>query len=189
MSSSFAPDPASPTEPMVLRARATDELIAVVPALLGFHPQHSLVAIAVHGPRHRLGLRLRLDLPPVEHATAVAREVTEHLRRQRPDGVLLVAFAEHPTDADAVVEATIEQIDLVGLEASRTPFAVTAGGTGPTSARTTTAVRPTGRRTTREATCCWQRRCSGAWRCFRTARRSRAGTTRSTGRRPSGWRS
>jgi len=115
MSSSFAPDPASPTEPIVLRARATDELIAVVPALLGFHPQHSLVAIAVHGPRHRLGLRLRLDLPPVEHATAVAREVTEHLRRQRPDGVLLVAFAEHPTDADAVVEATIEKIDLAGL--------------------------------------------------------------------------
>ncbi|MGI8536812.1 MAG: DUF4192 domain-containing protein [Mycobacteriales bacterium] len=116
MSALPAPEPDETAAPTVLRARGTDELIAVVPALLGFHPTRSLVAIAVHGDRGRLGLRIRIDLPPVEQADQVVDGVVRHLAGQRPDGVLLVAFAETATEADACVLAALERIEAAGLD-------------------------------------------------------------------------
>ncbi|MGH3423178.1 MAG: DUF4192 domain-containing protein, partial [Nocardioidaceae bacterium] len=103
--------------PSVMRARSSADLISVIPAMLGFHPHESLVAIAVHRPRQRLGFRLRVDLPPPEHADAVADQVVSYLRAQDPDEVLLVAFSDRPEEAGPVVHAVRdrlagEEIDL-----------------------------------------------------------------------------
>ncbi|MDO9379395.1 MAG: DUF4192 domain-containing protein [Nocardioidaceae bacterium] len=88
------PDPTT-----VLRPRSVADLVGVVPVMLGFHPTDSLVVVCVHGPRHRLGMTVRVDLPPLSHADEVADEVAGHVARQEPEAVLLVAFA----DDDVVV--------------------------------------------------------------------------------------
>lgn len=105
-------DPATPA----LLARSIGELIGVIPALLGFHPTESLVAIAVYEPRQRLGFRLRIDLPALEHAAAAAEQVTAHLVRQQPDGVILVAFSPTAATADVLIEQIIERLDSDGVD-------------------------------------------------------------------------
>lgn len=102
--------------PPALRARSVTQLIGVVPALLGFHPTESLVAIAVHGPRQRLGFRLRIDLPDLEHAAPAAEQVATHLVRQQPDGVILVAFAQSAATADVLIEQIIERLDQAAVD-------------------------------------------------------------------------
>lgn len=88
-----------------MRARGAADLIALVPVLFGFHPRESLVAVTVHGPRQRLGLQLRIDLPGQSVVTEAADQVVSHLCSQQPDAVLLVAFAERAEEADPVVAA------------------------------------------------------------------------------------
>lgn len=61
-----------------MRLRTPEEVFTAVPYLLGFHPQHSLVVLGLHGPRGRLGVSMRLDLdgPPDEMAEVVLRGLT-----------------------------------------------------------------------------------------------------------------
>lgn len=47
-----------------LRLSGPGSLIAAVPHLLGFPPEQSLVLIGLSGPRSRLGITMRADLPP-----------------------------------------------------------------------------------------------------------------------------
>ncbi|MFY0407911.1 DUF4192 domain-containing protein [Solicola sp. PLA-1-18] len=113
--------PDGPTD-TVLRPRSLADLVTVVPVMLGFHPEHSLVAVCVHGPRHRLGMTVRVDLPPEEHADELADQVAGHVARQEPDGVLLLAFAD--TDAAAAplllsLRSRLADADVDVLEAAR----------------------------------------------------------------------
>jgi hypothetical protein len=48
----------------VVRLTTPGELVASVPALCGFPPQESVVVLSLRGPRRRLGLTVRVDLPP-----------------------------------------------------------------------------------------------------------------------------
>ncbi|KAA1423411.1 DUF4192 domain-containing protein [Mumia zhuanghuii] len=91
----------------ILRARTLSDLIGVVPALFGFHPQDSLVAICLDGPSGQAGFRLRSDLPPVAQARTAARALVGYLAAQEPAGVVLIAFATADRDAEAraVVDA------------------------------------------------------------------------------------
>lgn len=101
-----------------MRARNPVDLIAVIPALLGFHPRESLVAISIHQPRQRLGFRLRIDLPPPEYAEQVADQVVSYLRTQDADEVLLVAFADRADDADPVVTAVRDRLAVAEIGVS-----------------------------------------------------------------------
>ncbi|MBA3340033.1 MAG: DUF4192 domain-containing protein [Geodermatophilaceae bacterium] len=47
-----------------LRLSGPGALIAAVPHLLGFPPEESLVLVGLRGPRCRLGITMRFDLPP-----------------------------------------------------------------------------------------------------------------------------
>jgi hypothetical protein len=68
------------------------DLIAATPALLGFVPRSSLVAMSLGGASgRRLGLTLRIDLPPPEHIAEAAENVV--------GGVLL----DHPAAAVVIV--------------------------------------------------------------------------------------
>lgn len=57
-----------------LKLSGPGSLIAAVPHLLGFPPEESLVLVGLRGPRGRLGMTMRVDLPPdgPESAPAVA---------------------------------------------------------------------------------------------------------------------
>jgi hypothetical protein len=57
------------TSPQTLRIRGLDDLPALVPHLMGFHPTSSLVVLGLRGERSRLVITVRVDLPP-PHASA-----------------------------------------------------------------------------------------------------------------------
>src|SRR4051812_6238144 len=65
---------AAPDMPVV-RLTSPGEIAAAVPHLCGFLPSESLVAVSLRGERHRIGLCMRLDLPPAEVDEDVAEQV------------------------------------------------------------------------------------------------------------------
>jgi hypothetical protein len=79
------------------RVRITDpgEIAAALPHLVGFRPAESVVLIALTGPGGgRVGLTVRADLPPPEHAAALAGALARSLAADRPAAVLLVVVSE-----------------------------------------------------------------------------------------------
>lgn len=95
-------------------------MLGTLPALFGFQPEESIVAICTHGPRSRFGFRLRLDTPESENVDDAARLVAQHLRNQRPDGVILVALTDRAEIADDMVDRTRHHLGGIPiLEAAR----------------------------------------------------------------------
>jgi len=60
--SSQAPDTLQ-ADPVQVRAGSPESLLAIVPGLLGFVPQASLVVIGTEAPHDRIKVTLRYDLP------------------------------------------------------------------------------------------------------------------------------
>ena len=67
------PDRAKPR----VRVSSPADVLAVVPHLLGFHPELSFVVIGAAGPRRQVELGFRYDLPDPPDA-AVAAEIADH---------------------------------------------------------------------------------------------------------------
>jgi hypothetical protein len=103
---------------VVLKAGKPDDLLAIVPYRLGFHPRDSLVALTLEGPRRRFGFTARLDLPPLAKVPDVARYLIEVLTHHDADEVILIAYAEDDSVAGPLVQ-TLQQwlgrtdVDLV----------------------------------------------------------------------------
>lgn len=90
------------------------DILDLLPALFGFVPHESLVAVATHGERVRFGFRLRLDLPGAPDVDAAARVVAHHLRQAEPDGLVLVTVTEGDGYvADALCDAVADLLDPV----------------------------------------------------------------------------
>src|SRR6266568_3859749 len=88
-----APDQAK-TKPRV-RVSGPADLLAVVPHLLGFHPENSFVVIGASGPRDRLDLGFRYDLPdPPDPAAAskIAGHAVAILTHRRVTTVIGVGY-------------------------------------------------------------------------------------------------
>ena len=92
-----------PEDPFV--AHDVPDLINTLPVLFGFKPEDSVVAIATHGPRHRMRFRMRLDLPGPEQVEDVAAFVVRHLRRNDAEGAILLAVTDDAEMAGEVVWA------------------------------------------------------------------------------------
>ena len=69
----YQPDGALPR----VRVSGPADMLAVVPHLLGFHPQLSFVVIGAAGPRQRVEIGFRYDLPDPPGAEAAA-EIADH---------------------------------------------------------------------------------------------------------------
>lgn len=59
--------------PAVARLTDPGQIVAVIPQLCGFLPAESLVVLSLRGPRRRVGLTVRIDLPGTEHEGSVAQ--------------------------------------------------------------------------------------------------------------------
>ncbi|WP_300676965.1 DUF4192 domain-containing protein [Nocardioides sp.] len=87
---------------MTMNLSTTDDLLAAVPVLLGFHPHDSAVMVTFGGahPFHA-----RIDLPPPDLLPEVLTDLGAALlapaRRERPDSVVFVYYS---AEAAAVVE-------------------------------------------------------------------------------------
>jgi hypothetical protein len=86
------PHGAAMTRPQTLRVGGLDELPTLVPHLVGFHPDDSLVLIGLRGERSRVVVTVRVDLPPPDEPLG------EALLRTQP----ALAGLAH-TDVDEVI--------------------------------------------------------------------------------------
>jgi Domain of unknown function (DUF4192) len=100
-----------------LVARGAEDVLSVVPYLLGFHPSDSLVVLSLHGARRRVGFRLRVDLPeqPAQ-ARALGRQLLPLLRRNGATTVLLIAYAADDHVAGPVMAVVLEQLRAAGID-------------------------------------------------------------------------
>ena len=84
---------------LVVRAGSPAALLTLIPHLLGFVPETSLIVIGVAPPRDRIRVTLRYDLPDPPEADLVA-DIAAHavgvLRTQRLTAAVAVAYGPEP---------------------------------------------------------------------------------------------
>jgi hypothetical protein len=86
------------------RLASPASVLAIVPSLLGFHPSDSLVVLGVSGPRNRVSLTFRYDLPdPADDdlAADIAAHAAEVLAREAIPGAIVIGYGR----ADPVIQA------------------------------------------------------------------------------------
>jgi hypothetical protein len=93
---------------MTITLTSPADIVAAVPHLCGFVPTESLVAVSLR--RKRIGLTLRVDLPPDE----AADEVAARLAHDGADGVVLVVYSTEGRRASLVARLT-EAVELRGM--------------------------------------------------------------------------
>ncbi|WP_431041800.1 DUF4192 family protein [Streptomyces sp. P1-3] len=86
----------SPSDHEQVTLRSPAELADALPYLVGFHPDDSIVLVALHGPEGRFGGRLRLGIPEArEDWPEVSDQLADCLvtgserRGSRPDGIIV----------------------------------------------------------------------------------------------------
>jgi hypothetical protein len=86
-----------PAERIGVRISDPGEIAASLPQLLGFRPRESVVLVSLTRPDGgRVGLTVRADIPPAEHAPELARVLTRSVCTDRPRGVLVAVVSEEP---------------------------------------------------------------------------------------------
>ena len=106
-----AADAAPQTTPVTVRAGSPAALLAIVPHLLGFVPEASLVVIGTAPPRDRVKVTLRYDLPDPPD-TALAADIAAHaagvIGSQQMTAAVAVGYGHEPLVtplADALSDA------------------------------------------------------------------------------------
>ena len=97
-----------------LRIADSPDFLAVVPYLLGFHPERSVVAVFLE--TRRVKLTIRLDLPPATAARAVITELTRLARYVDATAVMLLAYGD-PHQSRALMTEVRDglRLDLVDV--------------------------------------------------------------------------
>ncbi|MBO0916033.1 DUF4192 domain-containing protein [Streptomyces laculatispora] len=95
-----------PSDEQQITLRGPAELADALPYLMGFHPNDSVVMVALHGGRGRFGGRLRLGIPQSEQEwPSVAEQLAECLvkgserRGGRPDAIV-VFLCQDPAEGE-----------------------------------------------------------------------------------------
>jgi hypothetical protein len=81
--------------------RSVDDLLAVVPYLLGFHPADSAVVLGVRD--RRIIFQVRGDLPARAGVAGIVGYYAEVVARQRPDGALVLGYGDGPAATPMVL--------------------------------------------------------------------------------------
>lgn len=100
-----------------LRLSGPADLLAVVPHMLGYQPQHSLVAIALHAytSGRRVGLVERLDMPSEGEAVEAAEALTAPMVTEAPAGVVLIGYERTLGEAAVPLEVLAGLLLVHGL--------------------------------------------------------------------------
>lgn len=108
---------ASRTSPPVARLATPGEVAAAVPLLCGFVPTQSLVLVCLRGPRRRLGLTLRVDLPAAGAPGCLAADLAGRVAHADADEVVAVVWTDDsgPRPHAALVQAVDDLLDEVGV--------------------------------------------------------------------------
>jgi hypothetical protein len=123
MRRSHAKRPRRPNPPeTVVRMTTGAQLVAALPVTLGYTPSESLVVVCCHEPRGRVGLTMRLDLPPQDQEEAAVDYVQHVVREQQATRLVLVVYTDEPDGELRARAVLMEQLldafpDLVITEA------------------------------------------------------------------------
>ncbi|MEU0300377.1 DUF4192 domain-containing protein [Streptomyces sp. NPDC006175] len=104
-----------PSDAQQVTLRGPAELADALPYLMGFHPNDSVVMVALHGGRGRFGGRLRLGIPPEpEEWAPVADQLARSLiagserHESRPDAIV-VFLCQDPAEGETAPQ-TMERL-------------------------------------------------------------------------------
>ena len=104
-----------------VRLADVGELAASLPQLLGFHPRESVVLVALTGADgSRVGLTVRADIPPPQHAASLAADLADRVRTGRPAGVVLAVVSEAP-DGDGLPHRDLVHDVVLAMTACAIP--------------------------------------------------------------------
>lgn len=89
------PSELDPGSAKAIRVTSPESLLGIVPRLLGFQPQRSMVVIGTHPTRAQISLTLRYDLPDLpdaDIASRIARHAVAVLAAQRIETLVAVGY-------------------------------------------------------------------------------------------------
>lgn len=125
-----------------VRLSGHDGLLVAIPAMLGFHPEESLVMVCVSGPRQRVGPVIRVDLEPTGHRSGNEPVGVDDLRnyaQRYADQVALVCYTSalgRPLLLGRVESALrAHDVDILDVVLVRRGHAYPAGPDGTHSQR------------------------------------------------------
>ncbi|BBH16235.1 hypothetical protein Back2_05220 [Nocardioides baekrokdamisoli] len=94
-------------------ARHPVDLAAVVPIVLGFQPEESLVMLTFGGPRP---FHARMDLPPTRHLPEAIETLLAPAVRLRVDSIALIVYSSRPRVAGAALRCADSAFGSHGIE-------------------------------------------------------------------------
>lgn len=101
-----------------VRLTGPADLLAVVPHMLGYQPEGSLIAVALHqtpdGSR-RLGMVERIDMPDEGEAFAAAEALTPPMLREAPGAVVLIGYEKITGEASIPLGIFADMLTANGL--------------------------------------------------------------------------
>lgn len=125
-----------------VRLSGQDGMLTAIPAMLGFHPEESLVLVCLAGLRQRVGPVIRVDLrPPGQRfgAEVVGAEDLRWYARQYADQVALVCYTSRPGRPNLLdkVESALraDDVDILDVVVVRHDHAYRSGPDGTLSER------------------------------------------------------
>ena len=123
------------------RLSGPGEIAATVPLLCGFHPKDSVVVLSLRGPRRRLGLTVRLDLPPPGRAGEAADLLAARVAGDGGSAAVVVVLSERGRQ-DALVEQVVDRCAALDVEVAEAVHV--AGGRWTSYLCTATCCPPEG---------------------------------------------
>lgn len=102
--------PTRPTPPVRLRARRPDDLLALVPYLLGFQPTESLVAVLVENGRVLLSARIDLPKGGGEGLVACTKDL---VHRHAPSALVLIVYSADRERAERLLARHLDALSGV----------------------------------------------------------------------------
>jgi Domain of unknown function (DUF4192) len=110
------PSATPPREPTTrVRVAGTGDLLAVVPRLLGFTPEKSLVVLGLKGDRGRIEMAMRYDLPPAAQPADIAEHAAYALTRAEVPRTVAIGYGTGP-EVTPVMDAVRASVSQAGIQ-------------------------------------------------------------------------
>jgi hypothetical protein len=90
------------------KVRRPDELLAIIPYLVGFHPDESIVAVFIQSGR--VVLAARIDLPPESAGDELAAQIEYLAKRQEASTLALVAYSAASLPAHRLLTRVMDRL-------------------------------------------------------------------------------
>ena len=111
-----APSDTPPGQPQNrLRIAGQGDLLAVVPRLLGFTPEQSLVVLGLKGDRGRIEMAMRYDLPPAAEAADIAEHAAYSLTRAEAPRTIAIGYGTGQ-QVTPVMDAVRASVTAAGVQ-------------------------------------------------------------------------